>query len=235
VDDTANDIYAQRITKTGALLDGSGRRISDDSKAFPSDENDPDVAWNGSTYLIVYRRTASGNQSISGRAIRPDGSVAFNGAIAFSLQTGVEFAWPAVASNGTSFLVAYSERFPSSETGLDVMGAVVSDFDADPDVVPISQADGDQRIPAIAFNGNYMVAWEDHRNGSQDLWGGRVKPNGDRLDGEGTLLTEYHPSNVAVALAKGGTKGDQFALSWDATPANQQVGIIAYGVQFAPK
>ncbi|MBV9952981.1 MAG: hypothetical protein JO291_13590, partial [Acidimicrobiia bacterium] len=222
------DIYGQRVTKAGALLDGSGRRLSNDSTSSSSDDSRPDVAWNGSTYLTVFRSQDTG-ESISGRAIRPDGTVAFSGDIVSSPDSDLELSWPVIASNGSDFLIAFNLRYPGTDHGTDVWSARITDFDADATVAPIVQADGEQLYPAITFNGNYLVAWEE----GDDIWAGRLRPNGTVLDG--AVITGPKTADASVALAPGGSKANQFAYSWSATPPNGLSGVGALGVQFAPK
>jgi hypothetical protein len=232
VDTTQNDVYGQRITKTGTLLDGTGgRRLSNDSKTFPSDDTSPDVAWNGSTYLIVWRQQDA-DESISGKAIRPNGDPAFTGDIAYSVQSGVAFYSPAIASDGRGFFIVFNDYFPGSETGTDLMGAILTDYDAAAHVVPVAQTSGQEQGPVVAFHGTYLVAWEDERNGG-DIFATRIRPNGTRLDGDGVALTGPRTFDYAVSLAPGGDT-NQFAYSW--TVATDPLSsVAALGVQFSPK
>jgi hypothetical protein len=44
-------------------------------------------------------------------------------------------------------------------------------------------------LPRVAFDGtNYLVAWEDERSGSQDIYGARVTRGGVVLDPAGFLI-----------------------------------------------
>jgi hypothetical protein len=232
VDTTQNDVYGQRITKTGTLLDGTGgRRLSNDSKTFPADETDPDVAWNGSTYLVVWRQQDA-DESISGKAIFPNGDPAFTGDIAYSVQSGVAFYSPAIASDGKGFFIVFSDYFPGSETGPDLLGALLTDYDAGATIVPVVQTSGQEQLPAVTFNGTYLVAWEDERNGG-DIFAARIRRDGTRLDGDGVAITGPRTFDYAVSLAPG-AEANQFAYSW--TVASDPLSsVAALGVQFAPK
>jgi hypothetical protein len=233
VDTTDNDVYGQRITKTGALLDGTGgRRLSNDSTSFPADETSPDVAWNGSTYLIVWRQQDA-DESISGKAIRPNGDPAFTGDIVYSVQSGVAFYSPAIASDGKGFLIVFNDYFPGSETGSDLLGAILTDYDEGATIVPVAQTSGQEQEPAVTFNGTYLVAWEDERDGG-DIFATRLRPNGTRLDGDGVALTGPQTFDYSVSLAPG-SDPNQFAYSWTVASSDHLTSIGALGVQFAPK
>ncbi len=114
---------------------------------------------------------------------------------------------PSVAFDGSRYLVVWHARGAS---GADVFGARVSRggelLDASPLV--LSAAAGDQRNPAVVFDGaRFAVVWEDGRAGNRDLYGTRVLPDGSVLDPSGapiaaTLADESSPQLAVNAAGR---------------------------------
>ncbi len=87
-----------------------------------------------------------------------------------------------------------------------------------------------QEDPAVAFDGtNYLVAWEDYRNGSYDIYAARVTPAGAVLDPRGfavsTAADEHR--NPAVAF-----DGANFLVAWEDWRGGQNPNI--YGARVTP-
>jgi hypothetical protein len=63
---------------------------------------------------------------------------------------------------------------------------------------------GAQLNPSVAFSGtNYLVVWQDYRNGESDIYGSRVDTLGNPLD----------PSGLAICAAPGRQHGPQVAFT----------------------
>ena len=112
-----------------------------------------------------------------------------HGADHHPLVSGRGPALPAAAWNGSNWLVAWTDaRFGTT----DVFGRFVSGAGA---VSPaaafaISTAASNQQSPSGAWNGaNFVVAWNDLRNGSQDIFASRVASDGTVLDAGGIAIT----------------------------------------------
>jgi hypothetical protein len=73
-----------------------------------------------------------------------------------------------VAFDGTNCLVAWAE---GTESGDIYCARVATDGTVlDTAGIPVSTAAGEQRAPAIAFDGvNFLIIWQDKRNGDWDV------------------------------------------------------------------
>jgi hypothetical protein len=180
------DIYGARVTPAGAVLDWARFAISDEA----DDQRSPSVAFDGTNYLVVWvdTRSGSGFRDIYGARVTPGGVVVDPGGIAISEAPDRQYS-PSIAFDGTNYLVAWTDE----RSGIpDIYGARVTQSGTvlDSGGVAISTAANGQYIPSVAFGGtNYLVAWEDERSGSWDVYGGRVTPGGTLLDPTGFLIS----------------------------------------------
>jgi hypothetical protein len=114
---------------------------------------------------------------------------------------------PAVAFDGTYYLVVWEARRPGAAA--DVFGARVNEAGGvlDPGGIPISGAPGDQRVPAVAFDGtNFVVVWQDERSAfsGPDVYGARVSPAGILLDPGGIAISIAPEAQLMPAVARTG-------------------------------
>jgi hypothetical protein len=129
---------------------------------------------------------------------------------------------PAVASDGTNFLVVWWDRRNADSTEFDIYGARVSATGEvlDPNGIPICTAPDWQLYPAVTFDGeSYLVVWSDARDNSPEhpsleVYGARVSRQGVVLDPNGFKITHgelaYLPTvtfngveSLVVAYARG--------------------------------
>jgi hypothetical protein len=192
-------IYAQRVGSNGNLIGG-------EIPVHPTSQSVdiPAAAWANGTYLVAWERGRFGfNARIEGARIGVDGTVLDPIPIQVSGPTA-GFTRPAVTSDGINFLVAWDDRRNSATLDGDIFGARVGSDGSvlDPSGIAIESAVGEQRQPALAFDGStYVVAWEDYRSGvcgpstcrGGDLRGARISPV------DGTVSTS---EDVAPGLAE---------------------------------
>ena len=115
-----SDIYGARVSRTGAVLDGSGIAIS----TAANDQFEPAVAFDGTNYLVVWDDGRSGSSGdIYGARVSKAGVVLNGAGIAVSTAANDQFA-PAVAFDGTNFLVVWADV--RSGASSDIYGARVS-------------------------------------------------------------------------------------------------------------
>ena len=192
----AGDIYGRRVSGGGALLGTSAIRISTDDR----EDEDPDIAYNGSTLLVTYQLRYDGvDTDVVGRRIGT-GGVLLGGVFGIGTGTQAE-STPAVASNGGGWYVVW-------EDGGDVLGMPVTASGStvlDRKILIVDEA-GLQDRPKVAFNGSYLVAWADGRlPENRDVYASRVSIDGAVQDPDGfpiaesTSVDEDFPS---VAAAK---------------------------------
>jgi len=113
---------------------------------------------------------------------------------------------PAVAFDGTNYLVAWEEY--DGGPSRDIYGARVSAGGSvlDPSGIAISTAADDQGYPQIVFDGtNYLVVWQDNRGGSYDIYGTRVSAGGNVLDPDGIAISTAANDQLFPEIAFDGT------------------------------
>jgi len=179
----ACDIYCARVSAAGVVLDPSGVAVSqtEDDKGYPR------AAFGGSSFLVVWQGDRGGSYSIFGARVDTNGVVLDPSGIALSTTANDQWL-PAVGSDGTNFLVAWQD---SRGGDYDIYGARISPsgtvLDARP--IPICMASDEQHDPDLAFDGtNFLVVWEDFRNGRTDIYGTRVTRAGVVLDSAGIAI-----------------------------------------------
>ena len=181
------DIYGMRVSKDGELLDSEPFIISDATGSQMS----PDVAFDGTNYLVVWYDSRGGSYDIYGSRVAQDGTVLNSAGIAISVATGYQ-SQPDVSFDGTNFMVVWQdERSDTSDiyaSRVDQDGIVL-----DPTGILVSGATDEQNYPFIDFDGtNYFVAWYDQRTGiDNDIYG-------TLLGTDGTVL---NPSGIAISTA----------------------------------
>lgn len=210
----------QRISPTGVVLD-----------PYPGNDFAPDginraIAAGDGKWLAVYRRTSVPG-SLFGTLISASG-VAGAG---FVIATGVaDFAQPAVAFDGTNFLVAWESGVGSAApAATDVYARRVSPLGVLLDAVPfaVSTAPEAQWWPQVACDAsNCLIAWVDRRAypgqpynvdpGPGDMYGAFVTRDGIVLNGD--------PATGGMAIATGisanagypglAFNGAEYVLAW---------------------
>ncbi|MCE5323730.1 hypothetical protein LLG46_10510 [bacterium] len=175
-----SDIFGCRISSSGEIIDVLGIPISTSS----GKQLTPDVAWNGTEYLVVWADRRNSLQHIYGCRVRPNGEVLDPQGILLSGSTANQY-YPKVASDMSSWLVVWQDTI---STSLDVYGCKVNSDGTISRRYGISTTANNDEMPDVAYNGtNYIVVWRDYRNYSSsntDIYGCRVSRLGVRLTGD---------------------------------------------------
>lgn len=194
------DIYAARLDPDGALLDPTGIPIA----TGPSDQNMPDLAYDGANIAVVWQDDAAGAMDIRGARVSPAGVVLDPGGIAISAGPFTQEA-PSIAFSGAEYLVTWADARNGPQ---DIYGARLSPSGTiiDPTGIPISTALGPQNDPDVSWDGQaFQVLYADGRSGvgEYDVYGTRVTPQGTILDPMGVQVTTGWDSDTQPAIGCG--------------------------------
>jgi hypothetical protein len=204
-------IYGARVSPTGVILDSTGISISPTG----SWKNYSQVIFGGSNYLVVWQqRDTNFNYDIYGIRVSPSGSVLDTTIIPISTAISNQM-YPQAIFDGNNYFVVWTDIRNGND---DIYGARVSSSGIvlDPEGIPISTANDEQSGAQVFFDGtNYLVLWEDSRNGgydSVDIYGARVNTSGVVLDTAGIPISTAYNRQVSPQVAFDGTN---YLLVWD--------------------
>jgi hypothetical protein len=179
----------------------------------------PAVAFDGTNYLVVWSDNRSGaGDDIFGARVSSAGEVLDGAGIAISTAGGHQFD-PAVAFDGSNYLVVWEDR--RSGANSDIFAARMSPAGVvvDPTLpvtgggIAISTAANDQLDPAVVWNGSgsrYLVVWEDRRLGVSDIYGARVSNLGTLEDPAGIVISGAPNEQTSPWVAVNGS----FLVAW---------------------
>jgi len=218
------DVYAARVAPDGTDLDPYGIPVAVTSAS----ETSPSVAFDGTNFLVTWTRSDVYPQGdVYGARISPAGAVVDVGGFPITTAPNLQ-DYSAVAFDGTNYLVSWMSG--SVPTHIYAARVAPSGAVLDPDAIAVSTASGSQGLPDVAFDGeNYLVVWEDQRNGAADVYGARVTPAGTVLDPSGFAVSSATDVQWAPRLAFDGTN---FLVVWE-DGRNSEIWDV-YGARVAP-
>ncbi|NLN77248.1 MAG: hypothetical protein GX139_13220, partial [Armatimonadetes bacterium] len=153
-------IYAARVQQDGTVLDPQGVMVSSASGT----QSQPAIAWSPTEnmYMVVWRQSTAlaGNYDI--KAMRLDANLNKIGYEITVTSFDMDRTNPAVAWNGSNFLVVWADNRPID--GLwDIYGSRVSTTGVPSSSVYICTDAGTQILPAVTAgdSGNCLVTWQD--------------------------------------------------------------------------
>jgi len=186
----SNEIYAKRLSSDGSAL-GPDFKVSDIEGHY--DQWDPSVAIDPDGYFVIvwsdYREEGCCSSDIYAQRYAPDGTT-LGGNFKVNFMGAEVHIGPAVAFNGAgSFLVTWSDHAEDSKddesrgSEPDIYAQHISrngiptenNFKVNDDVGFTRQSS-----PAITVDAdnNYIIAWEDERDGEADIFWQRVSADG---------------------------------------------------------
>ena len=186
---TDSDISGRRADVQGTLLDPTSLVVSDAIDA----QYDIDVGTMEDEFFVIWtdgRDNADQGDDIFGTRITADGIVTDSQGIAIGAAAGDQQS-PTLISSDSEYFVVWNDGRTVDATGTDVYGARVSSSGIvlDPGGIAITQAMGEQSDPMLSWNGStYLVAWQDGRNWSTDIYSRLVSQAGT-LDVDEILVT----------------------------------------------
>jgi len=191
-----SDIFGARITPSGVVLDPAGIMISN----APDNQYYPAVAFDGANYLVVWEDWRGSSIDIYGARITQSGVVLDPDGFVISTETLGQYS-PSVAFDGVNYLVVWQDYRSGA---YDIYGTRVTQTGIVLDTagIIISNPDSGQGHVSIAFDGtNYLVVWEDWRNGSPDIYGSRVTTSGLVLEPSGIPISTGSNSQQCPSVA----------------------------------
>ena len=207
---TKYDIYSTEVSTAGKVSSTSGKVIS----AAKDHQQSPFLAHSGKDYLVVWadRRNSSGfSDDIYGARIS-GGTVTTPSGILISSAANNQ-GNPAVAHDGTNYLVVWQDYRTYKSLGQDLYGALVSGAGKvlTSSGIAVSTSAKDQLAPAVVFGGTrYLVVWQDYRSGTH-IYGTQVDTTGKVLQPTGFPLTTAKNTQIAPDAAYDGTN---FLVVW---------------------
>ncbi|MGK4005747.1 hypothetical protein WMF31_24175 [Sorangium sp. So ce1036] len=122
---------------------------------------------------------------------------------------------PALASDGTNFLLVWSDDPSLTDNGRDVLAARVAPDGTvlDPEPLVVAAGAGDEGVPAVTFDGtHYVVVWADDTGfygdpyAASDIRAARISPDGAVLDPGGFVVSSpEQPDSWPTAVSLGAT------------------------------
>ena len=222
---SGTDVYGARVDTNGVIIDTNGFAIC----ANVGNQVNPVVSGNSSNALVVWtdpRNSADTGNDIYGTRISTLGVVEDTNDILVS-KSGSEQSSPAVAFNGTNYLVVWQDERNFMTNSTDILGTRVSAAGSVLDLhgINICTQLAAQQHPSVGASGGvFLVAWEDSRNlafDGVDIYATRVDGTGAVLDPAGLALSATPNNKSAPSVA-----GNQstFLIAWD-DPQNAVPGI----------
>jgi hypothetical protein len=213
---TDSDIYGARVSSAGAVAEPDGIAVC----TAPGTQSLPTLAAGPGGYLVGWQddRSAQSGSDIFGARVTATGTVRDTAGLPISLGPSGQFH-PAVAANGTNFLVVWEDDRDYLDRGLDIYGTRVTSAGrvADPSGLAICTLTNDQSAPAVAANGtSFLVVWQDGRNDATslvDIYGSRVSARGAVLDPNGIAISTANNFQLTPGVAA--TAGDYLVVWTD--------------------
>ncbi|MCP4538101.1 MAG: PKD domain-containing protein, partial [Chloroflexi bacterium] len=187
--DSRGDIYGQVISATGAIS-GTDFVVAATASVY---QDYPDLAYDAvnDIHLVVWRDRRNGGSDIYAQAIVPTG--ALSGTNVAVYEGSYTQYCPEVAANTTAggYLAVWRDGRNST---YNVYGRRVSgNGQVYGDSFPVGPVTGNKQYPSAAFNDaddEYLLVWEDYRNGDVDVYGQRLNEAGEPVGGNVRVSTE---------------------------------------------
>ncbi|MGB8658335.1 MAG: dockerin type I repeat-containing protein [Candidatus Zixiibacteriota bacterium] len=178
-------IEAQRFSSFGVPIDPQPMTVS------PGDKGSyPRVAYGGGKYLVVW--LDADYYDIYDAIVDTNGTV--HAPTGIRVLSGIQQS-PAVASNGSGFLVVW-EDYGSNWPDADILATRVtaSGVVQDPLGIEIAASADAELVPSVTFDGrNYVVVWRRTVGAGGAIYASRVTPQGLVLDPDGTYISDISP------------------------------------------
>ncbi len=219
--------------------------------ALPSNEyaQEPDVAFDGTNFLIVWQDQANdgtSQTSIAGVRLPKTGTtVVDKEPIRVTTANPVDARTvPSVAFDGQSYFVAWITSRATATGGIQVSHVYGSRVSKQGAVLDGEQAVCNafllQRAPFVAGdtkNGGFMVVWEDYRTAleSADVYGARISAQGQNLDGASGMKIAVGPHDESRPRVAGSGDGTNWVVAWRDLRSKTNYDLYASWISVAGK
>jgi hypothetical protein len=200
----------------------------------PNEQTAPAVASLSGGFLAVWQDSRNNNTNlmdIYGARIDGAGNVLNPTGFAICLQPAYQSS-PSVASDGKQFLVVWRDNRNQTASGDDIYGTFVSAHGivSHPAGFPICTERSSQRAPRVAGNTNgFLVVWRDGRTSNAvDIFGTRIRSNGEIVDPQGFVICTVTNDQQAPAIAAG---PGGFLVVWRDSRNQDTAGDDIYGAR----
>ncbi len=190
-------IYGARVSTSGIVLDTAGIPIL----AATHSQRGPQVAFDGTNYLLVWEDARAGYHIYGARVTRA-GVVLDTTGIRISIANNPQF-YPQVVFGDNKYFVIW-DVINASEWDLYGARLTTEGLVLDTAGIPISTANTRRVFKDAAFDGAYyVVVWESSLYGSADIYGVRVNPLTGQIDSFVVSNQMWNQGGQAIAHGPG--------------------------------
>ena len=194
------DIYGARVDSTGTILDPSGTRVTQST----NDELVPDVAWNGTSFQVVYQyQFLTTDADVLGQQVDSSGAPILGPQLVS--DTLANERDPALASDRAKWLVVWADD--RSGNG-DIYGTTLTadGVREQQTAFPIGATTTPEQSPTVAWKGDYLVGYI--RSGvNVEVYANRVKRDGTVQDGTGFKIGDDYAKLPSLSPGSGSRWG----------------------------
>jgi hypothetical protein len=200
---TAGGIFTidgARISPAGVNLDPGGKRLH--APSVNTGATDADLAWAGDEYLLTFLEMVSGGWAVHARRLNP-ALEPVGPAFTLNLYSPSAPVKPAVASNGTDFLVTWFENRYPEYTQLFAARVAHDGTVLDPAGLELTELTPNltQFEPDVTWDGTAYVVAHNHRD---DIYTTRVTDSGTVSGSTIVRTTPRYQVEAAIAPGFGG-------------------------------
>ncbi len=186
------NIYGRHVTASGVVDAADLALYTGDY-----DQRTPDVAAKTGLFAVVWEDGRNGESDIYGLTVTTEETPTISISFPISAASSSQQTQPAIATNGTDFMVAYEDTRSGST---DIYAAKI---EADYDVTEyhVTSSIAEERTPSIAWDGTYyLISYADTRNGDSDIYGTRIGNDGGIYDISGFFIcnTSAYQSDPSI-------------------------------------
>lgn len=208
--------YATRVSNAGVVLDGTGFLLTN----VDTLQSSVTVASNGQDFLAVWVDYRNGtHRDLYGTRVTEAGTVVDASGFAIGADPNANESYPAVASDRTNYLVAWSAWSTSNSTFQNLASRVLSSGASpvqDSPSLVLSPSGGAYKYPSVSeASSGYFVAWEGNGSTSSatNLYSAWVSSTGTVTAGSGLPVTppvaSLYQTEPAVA-----SNGSNYLVVW---------------------